>query len=340
MSDQNLLLDVRDLVLHFDTEAGVVEALDGINFDIRPNESVGIVGESGCGKTVTSRAILRILSDNARIVGGQIFYKGYDLLDFNENQMRKVRGSHIALIFQDPMSSLNPVYKISDQMIDVISLHRKCSREEARDIAIEEMRKVGIPDPEQRIDDYPHQFSGGMRQRILIARAFALEPTLLIADEPTTALDVTIQAQVLEIIRNLRKQHGMSLMLITHNLGVVSEITDRVHIFYGGNVIESGKTADIFNNPRHPYTKMLLLSVPNLDIDRKELTVIKGNVPPLINPPKGCRFHPRCEFVQDICSQEKPKLVEIGDERRVACHFWDKIDLTIFDKEDDEVAAK
>ncbi|MHA2252036.1 MAG: ABC transporter ATP-binding protein, partial [Candidatus Kariarchaeaceae archaeon] len=268
MSEENaMLLDVKNLKVHFYTEAGIVEALDGVDFDIGFNEAVGIVGESGCGKTVTSHAVLRILPDNGRIVEGEIFYKGHDLLDLNDAQMRKVRGSHIALTFQDPMSSLNPVFKVSSQMVDVISLHRGCDEEEARKVAIEQLHKVGIPDPETRIDDYPHQFSGGMRQRILIARAFALEPTLLVADEPTTALDVTIQAQVLEIIKGLRKQYGLSLMLITHNLGVVYEITDRVHIFYGGNVVESGYTKEIFTVPKHPYTKMLLLSIPSLDED-------------------------------------------------------------------------
>ncbi|MHA2091612.1 MAG: ABC transporter ATP-binding protein [Candidatus Kariarchaeaceae archaeon] len=320
-------------MVHFHTEAGTVEALDGVDFDIGYNEAVGIVGESGCGKTVTSHAVLRILPDNGQIVDGQIIYKGHDLLDLNERQMRKVRGSHIALTFQDPMSSLNPVFKVSTQMIDVISLHQDCDEEAAREIAISQLKAVGIPDAKKRIDDYPHQFSGGMRQRILIARAFALEPTLLIADEPTTALDVTIQAQVLEIIKGLRKRFGLSLMLITHNLGVVFEITDRVHIFYGGNVVESGITKEIFTNPRHPYTKLLLLSIPSLDEERETLQVIKGNVPQLINPPKGCRFNPRCDFAKDICKDEKPKLEVIEGYHRVACHFWDEVDFSIFEDE-------
>jgi len=243
------LLNVKNLKLQFDTEAGIVQALDGVTFDIKKNEAVGIVGESGCGKTITSHAILRIYPFNAKITSGEILYKGHDLLDFSEKQMRKVRGANIALTFQDPMSSLNPVFTIADQLIDVIQLHKKCSPEEAREIAIEQMKKVGISDPETRIDEYPHQFSGGMRQRIILARAFALEPDLLIADEPTTALDVTIQAQVLEIIKNLREQYGMSLMLITHDLGVVAEITERVHVFYGGNVVESGLTKEVFQSP-------------------------------------------------------------------------------------------
>ena len=239
--------------------------------------------------------------------------------------MRKVRGANIALTFQDPMSSLNPVFTIADQLIDVIQLHKKCSPEEAREIAIEQMKKVGISDPETRIDEYPHQFSGGMRQRIILARAFALEPDLLIADEPTTALDVTIQAQVLEIIKNLREQYGMSLMLITHDLGVVAEITERVHVFYGGNVVESGLTKEVFQSPKHPYTKALISSIPSLAQDRTELDVIPGNVPQLINPPTGCRFNPRCAYKQDKCEIDKPEL-QIYNTRKVACHFTNEIE--------------
>lgn len=323
MSDT--LLNVKNLKLQFDTEAGIVQALDGVTFDIKKNEAVGIVGESGCGKTITSHAILRIYPFNAKITSGEILYKGYDLLDFSEKQMRKVRGANIALTFQDPMSSLNPVFTIADQLIDVIQLHKKCSPEEAREIAIEQMKKVGISDPETRIDEYPHQFSGGMRQRIILARAFALEPDLLIADEPTTALDVTIQAQVLEIIKNLREQYGMSLMLITHDLGVVAEITERVHVFYGGNVVESGLTKEVFQNPKHPYTKALISSIPSLADDRTELDVIPGNVPQLINPPTGCRFNPRCVYKQDKCEIEKPEL-QLYQNRKVACHFTNEIE--------------
>jgi len=319
------LLNVKNLKLQFDTEAGIVQALDGVTFDIKKNEAVGIVGESGCGKTITSHAILRIYPFNAKITSGEILYKGHDLLDFSEKQMRKVRGANIALTFQDPMSSLNPVFTIADQLIDVIQLHKKCSPEEAREIAIEQMKKVGISDPETRIDEYPHQFSGGMRQRIILARAFALEPDLLIADEPTTALDVTIQAQVLEIIKNLREQYGMSLMLITHDLGVVAEITERVHVFYGGNVVESGLTKEVFQSPKHPYTKALISSIPSLAQDRTELDVIPGNVPQLINPPTGCRFNPRCVYKQDKCEIDKPEL-QIYDTRKVACHFTNEIE--------------
>jgi oligopeptide/dipeptide ABC transporter ATP-binding protein len=332
LADQeSLLLEVKNLKVHFSTEAGNVEALDGVDFDVGYDEAVGVVGESGCGKTVTSHAILRILPKNGMIVDGEVLYKGNDLLDLNEAQMRRVRGSHIALTFQDPMSSLNPVFKVVDQMVDVISLHRECSEEEAREFAIEQLKFVGIPDPETRIDDYPHQFSGGMRQRILIARAFALEPTLLIADEPTTALDVTIQAQVLELIKKLRKRYGLSFMLITHNLGVVYEITDRVHIFYGGNVVESGYTKEILTTPNHPYTKLLLASIPSMDEEKDQLQVIKGNVPQLINPPTGCRFNPRCDFAKDICKTDKPQLEVIEGKHKIACHFWKDMDLTIYE---------
>jgi len=277
---------------------------------------------------VTSHTIMRINPPNAVIEDGQIIFKGdIDLLKLSDQEMREIRGQHIALTFQDPMSSLNPVFTIAEQMIDVIKLHRKCSDEEAREIAIQEMHKVGIPDPETRIDDYPHQFSGGMRQRIILAQAFALQPELLVADEPTTALDVTIQAQVLEIIKRLREEYGMALVIITHDLGVVAEVTDRVHVFYGGTVVESGKTTEVFANPLHPYTRALISSIPALHDKREKLDVIPGTVPQLINPPKGCRFHPRCKYKQDKCETEKPFLRDvIFDERLVACHFAEDIE--------------
>ncbi|MHA1923479.1 MAG: ABC transporter ATP-binding protein [Candidatus Heimdallarchaeota archaeon] len=246
------ILEVKGLVTSFFTESGVVEALDGIDLTVYPKESVGVVGESGCGKTQTAYSILRILAQNGKIMAGEVLYKGIDLVQLPENEMRKVRGKEIAMIFQDPMTSLNPVLKISDQMVEVISIHRDVSVDEAKEIAIEALTSVGISEAEKRIDDYPHKFSGGMRQRILIARALALRPSLLIADEPTTALDVTIQAQVLEIIKDMKEKYDLALMLITHNLGVVAELTDRVHIFYGGRVAEVASTYDIFTNPMHP----------------------------------------------------------------------------------------
>ncbi len=343
---KEIILDVRDIYTYFRTESGVVKALDGVSFDIRKNEAVGIVGESGCGKTVTSRSILRILPKNGETVAGEIYYKGVNLLDLTQDQMRTVRGREIALLFQDPLSSLNPVLSIREQMLDVIKLHRRKTEErviqkpngkkevvtvkrrltddEAAEIAIEMMKAVGIPEAEKRFDDYPHQYSGGMRQRILIARALALQPNLLIADEPTTALDVTIQAQVLDIIQRMRKELGLSLMLITHNLGVVAENTDRIHVFYGGRVVESGPTRDIFKDPHHPYTIALLESIPSFTKGKGKLATIPGSVPQLINPPKGCRFHPRCKYKTDIC-ETRPKMEKIGKDRYVACFHVDKV---------------
>ena len=276
---------------------------------------------------------MRILPKNGRTIAGKILYKGIDLLQLPEIQMRKIRGKEIAMIFQDPMTSLNPIFRIDDQMTEVISLHQGVDRRDALEIAIEMLDAVGIPDAAQRIHDYPHQFSGGMRQRILIARALALQPSLLIADEPTTALDVTIQAQVLEIIKEMQKRFGLALMLITHNLGVVAEITKRVHIFYGGRVVESGPTEDIFLNPHHPYTRALFDSIPSLEKDKTRLATIPGNVPRLINPPKGCRFHPRCKYATEICRSVRPPEVEIGPQRRVACHHFEELDLSIHEDE-------
>ncbi|MGC9780958.1 MAG: ABC transporter ATP-binding protein [Candidatus Heimdallarchaeota archaeon] len=322
------ILEVKGLVTQFFTESGVVEALDGINLTVYPSESVGVVGESGCGKTQTAYSILRILASNGKIMDGQVLYKGKDLLQLTESEMRQVRGKEIAMIFQDPMTSLNPVLKISDQMIEVIAMHRNVPENEAREIAIESLAAVGLSDAEDRIDEYPHKFSGGMRQRILIARALALRPSLLIADEPTTALDVTIQAQVLEIMKDMKEKYDLALMLITHNLGVVAELTDRVHIFYGGRVAEVATTYNIFTNPMHPYTIALLESIPSLDVAKGRLATIPGSVPQLINPPKGCRFHPRCKYAKDKCSKDIPIIEEKEKGRFVACHYWEEVELS------------
>ncbi len=329
MAQDKKILDLRNIYTYFYTESGVVEALDGVSFDVNYGEPVGIVGESGCGKTVTAHSTLRILPKNGKTVAGDVIYKGVNLLELPDLQMRRIRGKEIAMIFQDPMTSLNPIFKISDQMTEVIALHRKCNKKEALEIAIETLDLVGIPEAEKRITDYPHQFSGGMRQRILIARALALQPSLLIADEPTTALDVTIQAQVLEIIKEMQKKLGLAMMLITHNLGVVAETTKRVHIFYGGRVVESGLTEDIFLDPKHPYTYALFESIPSLEKDKTRLETIPGNVPRLINPPKGCRFHPRCKYATEIYSRVRPPEFTFGKGRRVACHHFEELDLHI-----------
>ena len=325
------ILDAQDIYTYFYTESGVVEALDGVSFDVFQGEPVGIVGESGCGKTVTAKSTLRILDKNGKTVAGKILYKGVDLLELPDLQMRKIRGKEIAMIFQDPMTSLNPIFKIDDQMTEVIALHRNCSKKEALEYAIEALEQVGIADAESRVKDYPHQFSGGQRQRVLIARALALQPSLLIADEPTTALDVTIQAQILELIKEMQKKHGLAMMLITHNLGVVAETTKRVHIFYGGRVVESGPTEDIFIDPKHPYTRALFDSIPSLEKDKHRLATIPGLVPRLINPPKGCRFHPRCKFATEICMRERPPDVIIDKQkaRRVQCHHFDELELHV-----------
>jgi len=322
------LLEVKGLVTNFFTESGIVEALAGIDLTVFPKESVGVVGESGCGKTQTAYSILRILASNGKIMSGQVLYKGQDLIQLPESEMRRVRGKEIAMIFQDPMTSLNPVLKISDQMIEVIAMHRDISEIEARELAIESLASVGLSDAADRIDEYPHKFSGGMRQRILIARALALRPSLLIADEPTTALDVTIQAQVLEIIKDMKEQYNLALMLITHNLGVVAELTDRVHIFYGGRVAEVASTYNIFTMPMHPYTIALLESIPSLDVEKGRLATIPGSVPQLINPPKGCRFHPRCKYAKEKCSIDIPVLEEKETGRFVACHFWKDVEVS------------
>ena len=322
------LLEIKGLVTNFFTESGIVEALAGIDLTVFPKESVGVVGESGCGKTQTAYSILRILASNGKIMDGQVLYKGIDLVQLPESEMRQVRGKEIAMIFQDPMTSLNPVLKISDQMIEVIAMHRDVSEAEARELAIESLAAVGLSDAAERIDEYPHKFSGGMRQRILIARALALRPSLLIADEPTTALDVTIQAQVLEIIKDMKEQYNLALMLITHNLGVVAELTDRVHIFYGGRVAEVATTYNIFTMPMHPYTIALLESIPSLDVEKGRLATIPGSVPQLINPPKGCRFHPRCKYAKDKCSVDIPVLEEKETGRFVSCHFWKDVEVS------------
>ena len=319
------LLEVKDLYTYFLTESGIVEALDGVSFDVNEGEPVGIVGESGCGKSVTAKSVLRILPKNGRIMGGEILYRGNNLLDLNNDQMNKVRGAHIALIMQDPLSALNPVISIDDQMTEVIKLHRDVENDEALEIAIKALEEVSIPEPETRIFSYPHEFSGGMRQRILVARALSLEPSLLFADEPTTALDVTIQAQVVDLVKKLQHEKNLGLAWITHNLGLISEMTERVHVFYGGRVVETAKTSTLFKNPQHPYTRALLSSIPSFSADKGRLDVIPGTVPQLINPPKGCRFHPRCPWATQEC-KSRPPLVEVEKGHFSACFHFDKLD--------------
>jgi oligopeptide/dipeptide ABC transporter ATP-binding protein len=321
-----ILLKVEGLKTHFFTEAGIVKAVDGVSFDVKKGESLGLVGESGSGKTVTALSVLRIIPKPGRIVGGTVEFEGRDLLAKTEKEMQAIRGSKIAIIFQDPSSSLNPVYTVETQLRDVLLAHQTMTKKEAREKIIEILNLVGIPDAQTRMREYPHQFSGGMKQRVAIARALALQPTLLFADEPTTALDVTIQAQVLDLLEDLQKKLGMSLVMITHDMGIIAKMTSRVVVMYSGNVCETAKTEHLFVHPKHPYTAALLAAVPRLD-RRKTLSVIPGNIPNLIEPPSGCRFHPRCKFAVENCAKAPPPLEEVESEHYVACYRWREITL-------------
>ena len=297
------LLSVRNLKTSFFTHVGEVKAVRGISFDVNEGEVLGIVGESGSGKSVTSLSIMGLLQYPGRVVDGEILLNGEDILTYSKNQMRRVRGKEIAMIFQDPMTSLNPVYTIGNQIMEMILEHEKMSRREARARAIEMLKLVGIPAAEKRIDSYPHEFSGGMRQRVMIALALSCNPKLLIADEPTTALDVTIQAQILNLIKKLNRQFGMTTMLITHDLGVVATVCDKVAVMYGGLIMEYGTVDEIFYHPRHPYTMGLLGSIPHVDGgEKRRLIPIDGTPPDLINPPKGCPFSTRCKYCMNVCT--------------------------------------
>jgi oligopeptide/dipeptide ABC transporter ATP-binding protein len=323
------LLEVRNLRTYFFTQDGVVKAVDGVSYDVQEGETVALVGESGSGKSVSALSILRLVaSPPGRIVGGEVLFEGEDLLTMSEEEIRRIRGNRIAMVFQEPMTSLNPVLTIGRQLTETLELHKKMDRRAARARAIELLKMVGIPDAERRIDDYPHQFSGGMRQRVMIAMALSCEPRLLIADEPTTALDVTIQAQILEIIRGLTQRLGTAVILITHNLGVVARYAHRVNIMYAGRIVERGSARDIYKNPKHPYTVGLLKSVPRLDEPRKErLVPIEGMPPDLINLPPGCPFQPRCRYAIDRCTKEYPPMVTVGDGHTAACWVADKVSL-------------
>lgn len=320
------LLKIEGLRTYFFTEAGIVKAVDGVSFDVRKGESLGLVGESGSGKTVTALSILRIVPKPGKIVEGKIEYKGENLQEKTEKEMLLIRGKEVAMIFQDPSSSLNPVYNVETQLRDVLLAHESLTKEECHTRIVELMNLVGIPEAEIRLREYPHQFSGGMKQRVAIARALALQPTLLFADEPTTALDVTIQAQVLDLLEDLKRKMGMSLVMITHDMGIIAKMTTRVVVMYAGNVCEIAKTEDLYNHPRHPYTASLLAAVPRLD-RKKTLTIIPGNIPNLIEPPSGCRFHPRCEYATDRCAEAPPALEWVGPDHYVACFEWNNITL-------------
>ncbi|MCS7255136.1 MAG: ABC transporter ATP-binding protein, partial [Thermomicrobium sp.] len=323
------LLEVRDLRTQFFTQDGVVKAVDGVSFHLMPGETLGLVGESGCGKSITALSIMRLIpSPPGKIVSGEILFEGEDILKMSDDEVRSIRGRKIAMIFQDPMTSLNPVLTINRQISEALELHLGMSKQQARQRAIELLKMVGIPNAEQRVDQYPHQFSGGMRQRVMIAMALSCNPSLLIADEPTTALDVTIQAQILDLIRNLQREHNTALILITHDLGVVAGMTDRINVMYAGHIVESAPTEELFENPKHPYTVGLLNSIPRLDAPRKErLNPIRGLPPDLIDLPDMCPFVPRCDFAREKCSEKNPPLFDVNPVHRSACWYWEEVSL-------------
>lgn len=320
------LVEVKNLQTYFYTEEGVVKAVDGVDYEIYPGETLGIVGESGCGKSVTSLSIMRLVeSPPGKIEGGKINFQGKDLTKLSEKEMRKIRGNDISMIFQEPMTSLNPVYTVGDQIIEAIMLHKGVKRKEARQQAIEMLQKVGIPLPEQRVDEYPHQLSGGMRQRVMIAMALSCDPQLLIADEPTTALDVTIQAQILELMNSLKESYGMAIMMITHDLGVIAEVSDRVAVMYAGKVVEYTDVDSLFEDPKHPYTWGLMNSIPKLDKDVERLDAIPGSVPSPLNFPEGCKFNTRCPLAEGKCFTDEPELIDAEAGHKVRC--WRYKDL-------------
>jgi len=315
------LLQVQNLKTQFFTYGGVVEALDSVSFDIRKGEVFGLVGESGCGKSVTALSILNLVKKPGKVVSGKIFLEGENLLEKTESEMRMIRGSKISIIFQDPSAALNPVFKIGYQVAEPLIFHREIKERDALKDAVKLLSITRIPDPESKAKNYPHEISGGMKQRAMIAMTLACKPDLLIADEPTTNLDVTIEHQILHLIRELRDEFGTSILLITHNLGVIAEMCDRVAVMYAGVIVELSDVRTIFRNPLHPYTIRLKKAIPSAKAIGKELEEIPGSVPALINPPSGCRFHPRCEQALPICKREKPKEAEIESGHFVACHL-------------------
>ena len=318
-----MVLEVNDLRTYFYTPEGVVKAVDGVSYDVKEGETMALVGESGCGKTVSALSIMRLIPiPPGKIVSGRISFHGKDLAALDDEEIRKIRGKEIAMVFQEPMTSLNPVLTIGRQLTETLEVHLNMNRVEGARRAAEVLKLVGIPDPERRLTQYPHQFSGGMRQRVMIAIALTCDPKLILADEPTTALDVTIQAQILELLKNLSRRLGVAMVIITHNLGVVARYADRVNVMYAGKVIESGASIEIYHHPQHPYTLGLLHSVPRLDKPRREkLDPIEGQPPDLIHLPRGCSFRPRCRFAGEKCEEEIPPLVDLGGGHWCACWF-------------------
>ena len=325
INDRKLLLAVKDLKTYFFTEDGIVKAVDGVDFEVYQGETLGIVGESACGKSVTAFSIMRLLDYPGKTVGGEVIFKGENLLKKTEDEMRRIRGKEIAMIFQEPMTALNPVLTVGFQISEALMTHFKIGKKEALKKSIELLKKVGIPIPEQRVNEYPHQLSGGMRQRAMIAMAMSCDPSLLIADEPTTALDVTIQAQILDLMRSLLQEFNGSLIMITHDLGVIAEIADRIAVMYAGKVVEYADKKTIFHSPLHPYTFGLLTSIPRLDVEMKKLNVIPGTVPNPLHFPTGCKFNPRCRFTTNKCREEEPPLIKIEEGHLVRCWNVDKV---------------
>ena len=325
--ENNNILEIKNLKTQFFTEAGIVRAVDGIDLTVKRGEVLGVVGESGCGKSVTSLSIMRLISQPGRIVEGQIIFDNTDLVSIPESQMRDVRGNRISMIFQQPQSSLNPVFRVGSQLTEVLHIHQDITKEEGKKRAVELLRLVGIPEPETRVSAYPHELSGGMAQRVMIAMALACVPELLIADEPTTALDVTIQAQILDLMRNLRSKMDTAIILITHDLGVVAEMCDRVDVMYAGRIVEKAPVVELFQNPKHPYTAALIGSTPVLGQAGKELVTIRGTVPNLIDLPVGCKFAPRCQARIDNnlekCTVEEPQLKQIAANHWTRCWLYE-----------------
>ena len=320
------LLEVKDLKTYFYTDAGVGKAVDGVTFSLEKGKVLGIVGESGCGKSVTSLSIMRLVdTTTGKYEGGEILFEGKDILKLSEKEMRKLRGNKISMIFQEPMTSLNPVFTIGYQIMESLMLHKNMNKKEAHARAIELLELVGIPEAGKRVDEYPHQLSGGMRQRVMIAMALAGDPELLIADEPTTALDVTIQAQILDLLKSLQKKLNMSIIIITHDLGVIAEMADEVAVMYAGDIVEKAKTKELFADPKHPYTIGLMNSIPDIDDEHDRLNTLEGLVPSLYEMPKGCRFAPRCQFACAECEQNRIHLTDLEDGRQVRCRRYENV---------------
>ncbi len=318
------ILDIRNLKTYFYTKNGVVRAVDGVNLTVEEKEIVGLVGESGCGKSVTALSIMRLVPEPGKIIEGEIYFIGKNILKLSDEEIRKIRGKEMAMIFQNPSSSLNPVFTTGYQVAEPIMLHLQYKKEEADNIVAKLFSKVKISEPLRRVKEFPHQLSGGMKQRVMIAMAISCKPKLLIADEPTTALDVTVQAQIMNLIKELRDEIGSAILLITHDMGLVAENCDKVAVMYAGKIVESANVEELFSNPSHPYTQLLLSSIPRPDRDIDRLAVIKGEVPDPINPPPGCRFAPRCPYAFELCKMKSPDMTIIRDNHLVACHLYNE----------------